>query len=176
MNDTFKEFGMILGLIFVFSQFISIWRRSNIGIIITSWLATLLSNLELNGIALIVVTVILMSIANIFCPSLSTKWMIFSPIVVPIFMQNNISPQFAQIILRASHSITAGITPLLSFYIIYLGYLNLYNQHKEKPISIRQSISFVIPYFLIITITWILIIVLWYITGLPIGPGVKPTI
>ena len=102
--------------------------------------------------------------------------MIFSPVVVPLFMQNNISPQFAQIIMRAGQSITAGISPFMVFFVIYLAYLNIYNQNKERPITIKQSISFVIPYFAITALAWILIIVLWYVAGIPIGPNIKPTI
>ena len=175
-SDTFKDLSMVLLMIFVFSQFITVWKQSNIGIVFTSWCANLLSHLEFDGIPLIVITIIIISISNFFCTSLNTKWMIFSPVVVPLFMQNNISPQFAQIIMRAGQSITAGISPFMVFFVIYLAYLNIYNQNKERPITIKQSISFVIPYFAITALAWILIIVLWYVAGIPIGPNIKPTI
>ena len=102
--------------------------------------------------------------------------MIFSPVMVPMFMQSNISAQFAQIVLRAGDSMTKGFTPLLGSFVIYLGYLNMYNLNKEKPYGIRKSLSIIAPYFLIISITWIIIVVLWYVIGIPIGPGVSPTI
>lgn len=172
----FKDIGMILILIFVASQFLAIWKKSNIGIIITSWLATLLSHLELSGIPLVIITLIIIALANIFCTSISTKWQIFSPIVVPMFMQANTSPQFAQLVMRVADSMTKGITPFFSFFIIYIGYLNLYHQTKNKPISIHKAIKLITPYFIIINLTWILLIVGWYIIGLPIGPKVTPTI
>ena len=175
-SANFKNIGMILILMFVFSQFLAVWKKSNIGIIITTWLATLLSHLEFTDIPLIVITLIFIAIANIFCTSLTTKWKIFSPIVIPLFMQANISPQFAQIVMRAGDSMTKGITPFLSFFIIYLGYLNLYNQNKQKPITIHHSLKIVTPFFAIISFTWILLIIGWYIIGIPIGPGVSPTI
>ena len=102
--------------------------------------------------------------------------MIFSPIVVPMFMQSNISPQFAQIVMRVGNSMTNGFTPVLASFVIYLGYLNIYNLNKNKPITIRKSLKMITPYFLIIFLAWILIVVGWYITGLPIGPGVYPTL
>lgn len=175
-GNKMKDMGMLLILIFVFSQFLAVWKESNIGIIITSWLATLLSHLEFTDIPLIVVTLIIIAIANLFCPSISTKWKIFSPVVVPLLMQGNISPQFAMLIMRVSDSMTKGITPFLSFFILYIGYLNLYNQNKQKPITIHQSLKIISPYFLLISLTWILLVVSWYIIGLPIGPGVTPTI
>ena len=68
-----------------------------------------------------------------------------------------------------------GSTPLLAYFVIYLGFLNIYNTEKD-PISIRKAITFISPYFLIIGITWMLIIVLYYIIGIPIGPGVTPVL
>ena len=47
---------------------------------------------------------------------------------------------------------------------------------KEKPITITRAIKLTAPYCGIICLTWILLIVGWYILGLPIGPGVYPTI
>ncbi len=70
---------------------------------------------------------------------------------------------------------TKGITPLLAYFVIYLGYLNIYNTEKE-PITIKKAISFISPYCLIISVTWILITILIYIVGIPIGSGVQPVL
>ena len=71
---------------------------------------------------------------------------------------------------------TKGFTPLLASFVIYIGYLNIYNLNKKKPYTIRKSLKLITPYFLIIAATWILIVIGWYILGLPIGRGVGPTI
>ena len=118
----------------------------------------------------------MIALSGIFLTSTANKWYIFSPIMVPIFMQSNISPQFAQIVMRAGDSITKGFTPFLASFAIYIGYLNLYNLNKDKPYTIRKSMQLILPYFLLIALAWILIVVGWYILGLPIGPGVSPTI
>ena len=176
VGTNFSKTTYIFILIFVVSQFIAIFRQTNIGIIITAWLANLLEYLNFSGIPLIIVTLILIAIANLFLTSPTTKWMIFSPIVVPLFMQSNISPQFAQIVMRIGTSMTNGYTPVLASFVIYIGYLNIYNLNKKRPITIRKSLKMITPYFLLISIAWILIVVGWYITGLPIGPGVSPTL
>lgn len=163
-------------LIFVVSQFIAIYKKTNIGIIITAWLANLLSHLEFSGIPLIVISLILIAISNLFLTSPSSKWMIFSPVMVPMFMQSNISAQFAQIVMRIGNSMTNGYTPILASFVIYIGYLNIYNLNKNKPISIKKSLKIITPYFLLISVTWILLTIGWYIINLPIGPGVYPTI
>ena len=168
--------GSIFILIFVTSQFIALFRKSNIGLVITSWLATLLKSMNLTGIPLILVALLLIGLSNLFLTSPASKWMIFSPVVVPMFMQSNISPQFAQIVMRAGDSMTKGFTPILASFVIYIGYLNIYNLRKDKPYTIRKSLQMVTPYFLIIAATWILLIIGWYLIGLPIGPGVGPAL
>lgn len=172
----FNEHGSIFILIFVVAQFIAIFRKSNIGYVVTSWLANLLEHLTLSGLPLIIITLLLIAISNFLLTSPTSKWMIFSPVVVPMFMQANISPQFAQIIMRVGDSMTKGYTPLLASFVIYIGYLNIYNLHKNKPYTIRKSLKMISPYFLLISLTWILLTIGWYIIGLPIGPGVNPTL
>ncbi len=175
-SKNMNKVGSIFILIFVVSQFIAIWKKSNIGLILSIWLVNLLEHLELSGIILVLVVLLFIGLANFVLPSPASKWMIFSPVVVPMFMQSNISPQFAQIVMRAGTSMTNGYTPLLASFVIYLGYLNIYNLNKDRPIGIRKSLKMVTPYFLVIAATWILIIVGWYILGIPIGPGVNPTL
>ena len=175
-KETFLPMGEMLILLFVVSQFISVFKQTNIGTVIGCLLANLLGSLNFTGIPLIIFTIIIIGIANLFITTPTAKWEIFSPVVVPAFMQSNLSPQFAQFILRVGTSITAGITPLLAGFAIYIGYLNIYNQDKKKPISIRESIGYVIPYFGVIAFTWIFLTVCWYLIGLPLGPGVLPSL
>ena len=171
-----NNIGSIIILIFVVSQFIAVWRKTNIGTIITIWLTNILEQMQLSGIPLIIITLIFIAVANIFLTSPASKWAIFSPVVVPMFMQSNIGPQFAQIVMRVGDSMTKGYTPLLASFVIYIGYLNIYNLNKEKPYTIRKSLQLITPYFLLISVAWIVLVVLWYVVGLPIGPGVTPTI
>ena len=175
-SKKFNNLGSIFILMFIVSQFIAIYRKTNIGIIITAWLAELLEKMSISGVPLIIISLIFIAISNIFLTSTANKWMIFSPTIVPLFMQSNISPQFAQIVMRVGDSITKGYTPLLASFVIYIGYLNIYNLKKDKPYTIKESLNIITPYFLLIGVTWIVLVVLWYVVGLPIGPGVKPTI
>lgn len=175
-KETFAPMGEILMLIFVVSQFTSVFRETNIGTVIASWCASAVGNIGFTGLPLIIFAIIMIGFANLFVPTPSAKWQIFAPVMVPAFMQSNLSAPFAQFILRAGTSITAGITPLLACFAIYIGYLNVYNPDKTKPITIHKSISYLLPYFGIIAITWILLIIGWYLIGLPLGPGVYATI
>ena len=175
-SKKFNNIGSIFILMFVVSQFIAVYRKTNIGMVVTAWLASLLEKMSLSGIPLIVIALLFIAISGLLLTSPASKWMIFSPVVVPLFMQSNISPQFAQLVMRVGDSMTKGFTPLLASFVIYIGYLNIYNLKKNKPYTIKESLKLITPYFLLICATWIVLVVLWYIVGLPIGPGVSPTI
>ena len=170
-----KDVGHLFALIFFASQFIAIFKKTNIGNVMVALASTIIRNLPFSGIPLIVTVVILIALSGLFVTTQVSKWTILAPSVVPLLMQNNISPQFTQFLFRAGDSMAKGLTPLLAYFVIYLGYLNIYNTEKE-PITIRRALSFVYPYGLVIGLTWILILVLFYIVGIPIGPGVSPAL
>lgn len=175
-NEHMLQVGNLIGLLFFASQFIAVLRKSNIPTIITAWGANIINNLEFTGIPLIILVLLVISITGLLNTTPSAKWTILAPVVVPKLMQSNVSAQFAQFLLRAGDSMTKGITPALAYFVIYIGYLNIYNQSKKKSITISESIKLIIPYMLYISLTWLAIVLLWYIIGLPIGPGVYPTL
>ncbi len=171
LGEELSKIGELLVTLFFATQFIAIFRATNIGTVIVSLLTNLLRNLPLSGLMLIIVAMLIIAISNIFVTSSLTKWTIISPVLVPMMMQLNMSPAFAQIVFRAAESMTNGITPLLTYFVIYIGYLNIYNKDSDKSYGIRRGLSMMVPYFIALLITWLLIIIIWYIIGLPLGPS-----
>lgn len=167
-----KDVGYLVALIFFAAQFISVYKKTNIGTVIVAFLSGIIRDLPFSGLPLVLTVLIIIAFAGLFMSTQSSKWAIFAPVVVPLFMQNNISPQFAQYVFRAADSMAKGFTPFLAYFVVFLAYLNIYNTEK-KPISIKRALSFIQPYYIIIGITWILIVALIYIMGIPIGPGVS---
>ena len=170
------DIGSLVILIFFASQFIAVFKESNIGTVITAWGANIINSLNFTGIPLIILVILVIAVVNLFTTTPVAKWTILAPVVVPKLMQANITPEFSQFILRAADSMTKGITPLLAYFVIFIGYLNMYNPNKKKPITITHALKLVTPFCLIISLAWIAIIMLWYISGLPIGPDVYPTL
>ena len=132
LKTKLSDLGILLVMIFFASQCIAIFKETNIGTLIVVILAHALKAIPLSGILLVVVAMIIIAIANLFVPSTITKWAIISPILVPLMMQLNMSPQYSQFVFRAAESMTNGITPLLAYFIVYLGYLNIYNKEENK--------------------------------------------
>ena len=170
-----KDVGYLCALIFFAAQFIAIFKKSNIGMVALGFISSIIRSLPFSGIPLMVTVLILIALSGLFVTTQVSKWAVFAPVVVPILMQNNIAPQFAQFIFRAGDSMLKGFSPFLAYFVIYLGYLNVYNT-SDKPIGIKKALSFVAPYCGIISITWIIIVVLMYIIGIPIGPNVMPVL
>ena len=97
-----------------------------------------------------------------------------SPVIVPQFMRSSFSPEFAQAVYRAADSAIKGISPFFTYFAILIGFLQIYNKKKNDVITITDAMGLMTPYTIAFTITWLLIILGFYIIGLPIGIGVRP--
>ncbi len=167
-----KNVGYVIVLLFFASNFIAVFKETEIGTVIVGFVANMIKEISFTGFPLIIVVLLAIAFCSLFVTTQTAKWTMLSPVIVPLLMQANVSPQFTQFIFRAGDSMTKGITPLLAYFVIYLAYLNIYNK-DEEPITISKAISFVSPYCIIVGITWIFIILFFYMIGLPIGPGVS---
>lgn len=165
--------GNILVLIFFASLFINVFEESNIGAVICGAFAKLISGFSFTGLWLIIITFILIAIATIFYPSSIAKWEILSGSVVPVFMNASISPEFAQVLFTAADSVTKGLTPIFIFYVIYIAFLEKFNT-SDDTITLFGSFKYLRSYALYITVIWFIIIVGWYLIGIPIGIGSFP--
>lgn len=170
-----NNIGYLIILILFASQFIAIFKKTNIGTIINIWIIDILKMGNISGLPLIILFFGLTIIGSIFLPSPSIKWSIMAPSIVPLFMQSNLSPEFAQMVYRSAVSVGNLCTPLLAYFVIYLGYLQIYNR-KDETITIGESFRYIRPYFIIFGLSFLLLIIIWYIIGAPIGPGINPAL
>lgn len=175
-HDNLDNLGGVLILVFLASQFIALFKKTNIGIVLTGIIANVIDSMKFGGIPLLLISIILMVLCGLFVTTPQVKWQILAPAIIPPLIQSNISPQFVQFIFRACDSISKGITPLAPFFVIFLAYMNIYNDNKNDNIGVFSAIKTIMPYCLIISATWLIIIIGWYIIGLPIGPSVYPTV
>ncbi len=175
LGHSLDGIGNVLVMIFFASTFISVFKETNIGNILVSSIGELISNINFTGLPLIIFIFICVCVATIFVPSSISKWIILSSSVVPVMMNASMSPEFAQIIFRFAEACTMNITPLLAYFIVYLAFLEKYNQGENK-IKLIDSIKYQIPYTLVITFTLVILLVIWYLIGLPLGVNSFPTI
>lgn len=172
MNYYLKEISSILVLIFFAAQFCLIFKETNMGIFIVASLAEILEGLQLSGIVLVLLSFLIVTISTIFVPAFGTKWAILAPVMVPMFMQSSLTPEFASAVFRAANSSVLGFTPLFTYFVILIGFLEIYNKRKNDVITITDAISLMVPYTIAYLILWLVIIIGFYIIGIPIGPNV----
>lgn len=169
MSYYLKDVASLLVLIFFAAQFCLIFKETNIGIFIVASLGELLSRLELSGLVLVIVTFMIVAVSTFFVPMASTKWAMLSSIIIPMFMESSMTPEFAEAVFRAADSSMKGLTPIFSYFVILIGFLHIYNKRKNDVITITDAMSLMIPYTIAFTIVWIVIILAFYIIGIPLG-------
>jgi len=99
--------------------------------------------------------------------SSSAKWAMMAPIFVPMFYHIGIPPAVAQLVYRIGDSVTNGISPLYVMFPLILGWVSEY----RKDAGVGTVISLLLPYAVFSAIAWMVLIVIWYYLGLPIGIG-----
>lgn len=167
LGDSLDGIGKMLVMIFAAATFINIFKQSNIGNVIAGALTNVISNSGFSGLPLAIVLFLGVIIVSIFLPSTISSWNIISG-VVPKFMNAGLSPQFTQLIFRLGSSIALGITPIFTYFVVYLAYMEKYDQNDEV-MTLGKAIKYQLPYAIIIALVFLLFIILWYILGLPLG-------
>lgn len=169
ISKTFDGLGYLFILMFFISQLEGIIEWTNLGVVIGSKLIDFISNLQLSGVFLILIFFIVIVIMSILIPSTTGKWIIASPVVVPLFMRSNITPDFTQFIFQIADSVGKGLTPVYAYFIIMIGFMEKYINVDDDSVTIIGTLKMTLPIVLIVGLLWILIISLWFISGMPIG-------
>ena len=175
LSKEFNNLGYLFVLMFFLSLLISVLNWTNLGEVIAAWLISLVGNLEFTGIPLIITMFIIIILMSFLIPDAVTKWTIASPILVPMFMKANITPDFTQFIFKAADSIGKGITPFFIYFIVMIAFLEKYNNKETNKITVFGTLKQLLPTISLFAITWILIVIGWFIIGIPIGPNTFPT-
>lgn len=176
LSKEFDNLGYIFILMFFSALMISILNWTNLGTVIGTWLISFMSNLEFTGIPLIITMFLIIILMSLLIPDTITKWQIASPILIPLFMKANITPDFTQFIFKAADSVGKGMTPFFVYFIIMLAFLEKYNNKETNKITVFGTLNLLRPTILIFMVIWILIVVGWFIMALPLGPNMTPTL
>lgn len=161
--------GYLFVLMFFISQLQGVIDYTNIGVVISCKFIDLISNLQLSGVFLIVIFFLVVVFMSILIPSTLTKWIIASPVVVPLFMRSNITPDFTQFIFQIADSVGKGITPVYAYFIIMIGFMQKYVGDDDESVTILGTLKLTLPIVLMVGLVWLVIVALWFISGMPIG-------
>ncbi len=170
MSEAMKRMGPYIVLVLVIAQFIAAFQWSRLDVLLASSGAAALSALGFSQAPLpfFVAFIVVVAIANLFIGSASAKWAIFAPIFVPIMLELGVHPGFTQLLYRVGDSITNCVSPLYPYFPLLLGWIA-----AEEPESAQVGtvLSFLIPYAVVLFVGWVLMLIGWYLLGLPLGPA-----
>ncbi|MCQ4924154.1 AbgT family transporter [Tissierella carlieri] len=167
MGKAMASMGGYLVLAFVAAQFVNYFTWTNLGTILAVKGADFLSSTGMTGITMIIGFILVTAFINLFIGSASAKWAIMAPIFVPMLMQIGYSPEFTQVAYRIGDSTTNIISPLMSYFAVIIAFAKKY----DEDMGIGTLVSTMLPYSLFFLISWSILLILWFVIGLPIGPG-----
>ncbi|MST55053.1 AbgT family transporter [Pyramidobacter sp. SM-530-WT-4B] len=152
---------------FAASQFTNYFKYSNLGSILSINGAHFLQQLNVGAIPLMIVFILVTGFSNLFMASASAKYAIFAPVFVPMFMTLGISPELTQVAFRIGDSSTNIIAPVLSSLPIILDAMKRY----DKDSGLGTLVSCMLPFSIAIMVSWTVMLVVWMLLKLPLGPG-----
>jgi aminobenzoyl-glutamate transport protein len=167
MASSLEMMSGFIVLIFFAAQFVALFNYTNLGTIIAVKGADFLQSIHMEGAPLLVALIFITTIINLFIAADSAKWAIMAPVFVPMFMQMGIAPEVTQVAYRIGDSSTNIISPLMPFFPLVVAFAQRYG--KENGVG--TVISLMLPYSIIILISWTIFFVIWYVLGIPVGPG-----
>ena len=168
MSKSMKSLSIYLVLVFFAAQFVAYFKWSNLGLILAVKGAGVLTSLDIGLIPLMILFILLSASINMLMGSASAKWAIMAPIFIPMFMIMGYSPELSQVVYRIGDSVTNIISPMMSFFALIIAYFQKYNPKT----GIGTIIATMVPYSFVFLIAWILLLVIWLLLGIPLGPGV----
>ena len=168
MEKSIATMSGFIVLAFFAAQFIAYFAHTNLGTIVAVGGADLLVRWNLTGIPLILMFMVVVVIVNFLVGSMSAKWAILGPVFVPMLMGMGLTPEFVQAAYRIADSTSNIISPLMAYFALVVVFFQKY----DKKAGVGTLISTMIPYTIIFTIGWTLLLIIWYLFGWNIGPGV----
>ncbi|MGL4450338.1 MAG: AbgT family transporter [Sarcina sp.] len=167
MSKTMSTMGGYLVLVFFASQFVAYFAQSNVGTVIAVKGADFLKAANIGGIPLILGFILVTAFINLFMGSASAKWAIMAPIFIPMLMEMGFAPEFTQMAYRIGDSSTNIISPLMTYFALIVSFAEKYDEES----GIGTMISTMVPYSITFLLSWSVLLIIWMVFSLPLGPG-----
>jgi len=163
-----RDMASFIVLAFMLGQFIALFNWSGVGSALAVVGSRGLEDIGLTGFPAIVGFIVLCSLLNLFIISGSSMWTLVSAVFVPMFALIGFEPGFVQGAFRIGDSATQAITPMNPYVFVLLMMVKKYEPDAGLGTVISRTLPFVIPFWL----AWFVVLVVFYVTGVDLGPGV----
>ncbi|MDI4567776.1 MAG: AbgT family transporter, partial [Mycoplasma sp.] len=179
-TDVFKTFleivkeqgGFILVVISAFT-FISLFTATGMATLISNLCSDLINamGIQKQPLLLMIVFIVILAFLNLFSAGMTSKILMLGPIFFPLFLDLGIHPFIVAAAYRIGDSPTNIITPLLVYLPLIIGFCHKYlKKEAQEEFQIGSIISIMLPFALIMLVTWIILFAVWFAAGVPFGP------
>jgi aminobenzoyl-glutamate transport protein len=167
MGKAMETLGLYMVLVFFAAQFVAYFNWTNLGLIVAVKGADALRASGLGPVPLMLSFILVAAFINLFMGSASAKWAIMAPVFVPMFMLLGYSPELTQTAYRIGDSTTNIISPMMTYFALIVAFVARY----DPKAGIGTVIATMLPYSVAFMIVWMVLLVVWMLLGLPVGPG-----
>lgn len=167
MGKAMSTLGSYIALVFFAAQFVAYFGWTNLGLITAVKGAEFLKSIGFEGIPLMLSFVLVTTGLNMFMGSASAKWAVMAPVFVPMFMLLGYTPELTQAVYRVGDSCTNIISPMMSYFALIVSFVQRYT----KDAGIGTVIATMLPFTVTFLVVWSVLLVIWLLLGLPMGPG-----
>ncbi len=165
--QTFAGLGGLILTLLLISQFIAYFNYSNIPGVLAVSLAEFLGQAGIPAIPLLLGFILVIVLLDFIMPGSLAKWAIFAPIFVPLFIRLGVPAQTVFAAYRVGDSPINTLTPLM----VYFPVIVIFAQRYQKNFGVGTLVALMLPYAVIILVLWTILLILWFVLGIPVGPG-----
>jgi aminobenzoyl-glutamate transport protein len=165
-----KSWAGLASLLFLFlliAQFIAYFNFTNIAEVVAVKLGDVLERMNIGAVWLLIGLIIVTIIVDLIIPAAIAKWALLAPIFIPLFIRLGVAPQTVLAAYRVGDSPANVVTPLMAYFPLIV----VFTQRYKKDAGIGTVVSLMLPYLVILSVLWTLFFVVWYLIGIPLGPG-----
>ncbi len=166
MAKSMESLSAYIVLVFFASQFVAYFNWTNLGKIFAVEGALFLQASGLGAIPLMILFILFAAAINLSMGSASAKWALLAPVFIPMFMLIGYTPEFIQAAYRVGDSVSNIISPMMSYFALIVVFFQKY----DKKAGIGTLVATMLPYTFIFLIAWIILLTLWILLGIPVGP------
>ena len=164
---TFAGLGGLIFMLLMISQFIAYFNYSNIPSVIATALADWLGHAGIPAIPLLIGFILVIVVLDFIIPGTLAKWAIFAPIFVPLFIRLGVPAQTVFAAYRVGDSPVNTLTPLM----VYFPVIVIFAQRYQKKSGVGSLVALMLPIAAVVLVAWLAMFILWFILGIPLGPG-----
>jgi aminobenzoyl-glutamate transport protein len=166
LNHGIRSIVPVLVMLFFLAQFVAYMGYSGLDRMLAYAGGSLLFDASLPIPVMIVAFVLVVVFGDFAMSGMLSKFGVLAPIFIPMFMIVGMSPELTTAAYRIGDSVVNIVTPLNSYLLIILAVFQKY----RPSAGLGTLIALMVPYSIVLGLLWTAVLVLWYVSGLPLGP------